>query len=72
MPDGIDLSVHQPKAPALEAALDGAPRKAERDQLPLCNDSMLPLGKGHDLPLPSDSVAPPVQTCLTLTTHTGG
>ncbi|HEX3324284.1 MAG TPA: hypothetical protein VHR65_03975 [Solirubrobacterales bacterium] len=44
MPDGIDLTVHQPEAPALEAALNFALRKAKGDQLPLRHNAVLPLG----------------------------
>ena len=72
MSDSKDLTVHEPKAPALEAALNRPLREAQSDQLPLRHDPVLSLGESHDLPFPSDPLAPPCPACLTWTTHMGG
>ncbi len=71
-PDSKDLTVHESKAPALEASLDRPLREAQGDQLPLRHDPMLPLGESRDLPFPPRPAAPPRQGCLTWTTHIGG
>jgi hypothetical protein len=72
MPNSKDLTVHEPKAPALEATLNRSLREAQSDQLPLSHDSMLPFGESPDLPLSPDPIAPPCLACLTWTTHIGG
>jgi hypothetical protein len=72
MPNGVDLAVHEAKMPALEAPLDCTLRKAKGDQLPLCDDPMLPFREGSDLPLPPNRTSLPAQGCLSSTTHTGG
>lgn len=72
MPDSEYLTVHEPKAPAFEAALNRPFREAKSDQLPLRHDPMLSFGESHDLPFPSDPLAPPCLACLTWTPHMGG
>jgi hypothetical protein len=47
-------------------------RKTQCEQLPLRDDSMLPLRQHHNLPFAAHPVSPPDLACLTWTTHTGG
>lgn len=70
--NGIDLSVHEPKAPALKASVNPPLGKTQGEQLPLRHDPMLPLSKRSDLPPSPNPIALPLGACLTWTTHTGG